>query len=118
MPFLRMLTEVTLSAMNENIVHFDAPDFAIQNRIDLDSSRRLADAVVQALQAEPHASVRINVCDVRCISASFFNLLFTLVLEAVGADAVRHRIEFVTDSTVMSSILERSREAVLSTDAA
>ena len=99
----------------EKQIPLDAMAYVQGGRIGLDTAESLADAVIRSL-ADDGTTVLISVKGLLGVSSSFFNLVFQMVLDQLGPNAVRDRIDFQTTSQVQMSIIDRSRAAVLDAD--
>jgi len=78
----------------------------------------LAQAVIAALAENADNEICVDVRDLRGVSSSFYNLFFQVVVDGLGAEAVRFRVHFETAAPVQESIIARSRSAVLGDEAA
>lgn len=85
--------------------HFDPTASSVE------AAGALARRAIEA--ANLHDKVVLDFSGFRGGTSSLFNAVLHALREALGADAVRNRIEFRFDTAAQRMIFERSREAAL-----
>lgn len=76
-----------------------------------ESAERAAEAINHALSESDRVMVEVNLCELRGIPSSYFNLLLRRVAEAHGISAI-DRVRFKLGSVVQQRVYERSAQAV------
>jgi hypothetical protein len=91
---------VTLEA-----THFLDPDGSI-----IGSASLMGQAAWEKLQAGE--DVRISLVGLKGLPSSYFNIVLLRLIEALGVDAVRHRVTFQFASAAQKQMFQRSYDAV------
>lgn len=77
----------------------------------VDAAKRVGHASIAAL--EQGGEVNVSLQELNGLSSSFFNVLFLLVMDKLGADVLRNHFHLTFASTIQRDTADRSLKAVL-----
>ena len=90
------MSEVTIQAI----------DFTVQDEKLVDSAERLAEAIIDSLEA--HERVVVSLKGLRGVSSSYFNVILRNLVSSIDLAAVEERTEFQFDSLAQEMVYQRS----------